>query len=141
MVFLKCMHSLCRLCKAKLQQNACPFCRTAFEDAAPKGDGIVNTLPRDSLRANRAISIEEYTSIYEGVLRVRVRRRRRRRRTATNIIDTDHGSVVVETPYADAVFNKKQRKRKKPKAGKEKRRKAKWGRMNAHVRAGQMTSR
>lgn len=135
MVFLKCMHTLCNLCLTKLRQNTCPFCRTAFQDAFPKGNGIVNSLPRDTLR--NSISTNEYTNIYGENLRVRTRRRRRRRHTTTDIIDTAHGSVVVETSVA---FKQKERK-KKPKFRKEKRRKAKWGRMNAHVRAGRMTSR
>lgn len=129
MVFLDCAHSLCSLCLSKLQQQACPFCRTAIKEIIPKGTDIdIVRLPSQSLRRNY---LDEDN--YQRTLRIRTRRRRRRRRTTTETMDSDLGLIYVETSIDDAVFRQKKRY-KRSKSGKEKRRKAKWGRRNAHVR-------
>ena len=93
---------------SKLQNRACPFCRTAFPENATDKKPV-------SYRFDLEYELEP------PPIRIRVRRRRRRIRTTTDIMDTNHGTVIIETPY---------RARKKPKAGKNNFRKGNWTRAN-----------
>lgn len=117
LIFMKCLHSMCQTCMSKLQKRICPFCRTAIPENVADMKSVDNHFDFNY------DPVQRY-SIREPVIRIRVRRRRRRIRTATDIMDTVHGTVIIETPIYE------RRKRKKPKAGKNNFRKGNWTRAN-----------
>jgi hypothetical protein len=107
-VFLECLHSMCNLCLAKLQQKICPYCRT-----------IINEKNINDVKCNTI----ERVSIFQPVIRIQIRRRRRR--TITERIDDDR-NIIIETPYKN---NRK--KHKRPKL--DNKRKSKWGKFRATI--------
>jgi hypothetical protein len=112
LIFLSCLHSMCKTCLSKLQKRVCPFCRRAFPENVP------GHKPENN----------HFEFRYEPdvpVIRIRVRRRRRRIRTTTDTLDTMHGTVIIETPH-----NEFPNRRKKPRAGKNNFRKGNWTRAN-----------
>ncbi len=83
-IFLECLHSMCKLCLANLQQKVCPFCRSAINETVLPGT-ITNM-----------ISSLDYR-VYEQPLRVRFRRRLRIK-MMSETMDAENNSIVVESP-------------------------------------------
>jgi hypothetical protein len=121
LIFLPCSHSLCSECKHRLVKPACPFCRSAFEEASTKVAGIINTLPRENLER----FISRQIKVYQHVPRIRVRRRRRKTQTTSDFIDSDYGSIIIEHSQRDENYTKRRVNNKK---------RASWSKGVAHQR-------
>lgn len=115
MVFLECLHVLCQTCLTKLQKDACPFCRTQINRKVH----IEKFSPKLAKKYE-----EQYGDIFVPA-EIRVRTRRRRRRTITERVDTDRGTIILETGIHR---DKREKNRRK---SKHNRHKNKWACSNA----------
>lgn len=108
MVFLECLHTVCKICLTKLQKDACPFCRSQINRKSHLEK--IN-------QKTKVIQTEYYRENISAEMPIRVRTRRRRRRTITERVDTEHGIVILETGI---LRDKKPKKRRKSKHNKRK---------------------
>lgn len=114
MVYLECLHRLCKCCYNQLQKQSCPFCRTVIKK-------VVERKPQNIM--------ETCSKNLEHTIRVRVRRRRRRNRTTTETIDSEAGRIIIETSVKDNRYRSK-----KPKQRRDNRKKGHWAKRNCHAR-------
>ena len=125
MVLLECMHALCKCCYNQLQQQICPFCRTAINHEVKVQNANFNLVNTD---------IE---CIYDRNIRVHVRRRRRKTRTAIESFNTEHGNIIVESSERDSRYRQKTKKRKH----RDNKKRGNWARQAARNRVKMATCR
>jgi len=111
LIFLDCLHSMCRTCLLKLQKPVCPFCRTVISDNIIRFNRVDNSMNKMIVEKEQSIRIQF--------------RRRSRSRLTTDIFDTEYGDVIIEEPF---------KTKRKPKAGKNNFRKGRWANGASHTR-------
>ena len=105
-IFLACLHSMCKICLSNLRQKVCPFCRTVI---SPSILANIN-------ETNHELGLFE---LFESPIRIRFRRQRRRIRLTTDTIDSTHGTILIETPQ---------------RINRENQKKGRWSTANLHSR-------
>lgn len=82
-VYLECIHSLCRTCLRKLTKDVCPLCRKVIRRKFKISyETILNAYHPEKL------------CDYHRDIRVRVHRRKRRRQMTMEYIDRPNGQIV-----------------------------------------------
>jgi hypothetical protein len=79
LIFLHCLHSLCKCCLNKLEPRICPFCRKEISDDIG-----------ESFRDN----IVKYNTIC-----IKMRTRKHNFRSETEILDVNGKTIIVKTFY------------------------------------------
>ena len=122
LLWLQCLHPLCRRCLKKLVRRMCPLCRS----------DIKAEIGRDE-------KPKSHTRPYsDSVVRIRARRRRRRHTSVyTDEIVIDNGRSILVESYENNVGAFKKRSTKNPnKRGRFK--KGKWAKSYGHSRGNRL---
>lgn len=121
MLWLECLHALCRRCLRKLERKTCPFCRT---DISTEIGRVLND-------AQDACHVRPYSA----PIRVRARRQRRRRRTYVDMMDMDDPNLSLVIESFENISSKRASKKSKKNANRNERsRKGKWANSQGRVR-------
>lgn len=120
LLWLRCLHPLCRRCLKKLVRKACPLCRTGIKAGIGQTDSKERCVRRT------------YSDSIVSTIRVRTRRRCRQRRTYVDTMDLENPrvSIIVESYENVGAF----RKRTKNPNRNERDKKGRWANKNRQTR-------
>ena len=126
-VFLECLHSLCKRCVQKLEKLICPFCRTPIRPEIREVARVrkINPPEHNMLDSPQGNQVSHGSNIYDTPLMVRFRRKKNRRSTYSERIDGNNNTIIIEAPIPS---NKRRKK-----AGKNNFKRGRWATMNYKI--------